>query len=112
VGDIESMSHLPVGGRESAAKRREKIFVRELETSRRKNNPRQAYLLKGWEIQPMGKARQAGALYEGKTPCSSQENPKVAGSVDRKVFGFEQRKGNVRVETPLMLGEERESLRG
>jgi len=60
----------------------------------------------------MKKARQAGALYEGKEPSSSQENPRVAGSVDRKIFGFEQRKGNVRVEMPLMLGEERESLRG
>jgi len=60
----------------------------------------------------MKKARQAGALYEGKQPNSSQKNPKVAGSVDRKVFGFEQRKGDVRVETPLMLGEKRECLRG
>lgn len=60
----------------------------------------------------MKKAKQAGALYEGKPPNSSQQNPKVAGSVDRKVFGFEQRKGDVRVEMPLMLGEEGESLRG
>lgn len=60
----------------------------------------------------MRKAKQAGALHEGKSPISSQMNPKVAGSVDRKVFGFEQRKGDVRVETPLMLGEEWESLRG
>lgn len=60
----------------------------------------------------MEKATQAGALYEGKPPNSPQKNPRVAGSVDRKVFGFEQRKGDVRVEMPLMLGGEWESLRG
>jgi hypothetical protein len=46
----------------------------------------------------MEKARQAGALYEGREPNSSQKDPKVAGSVDRKVFGFEQRKGDAKGE--------------
>jgi len=60
----------------------------------------------------MTKARQAGALYEGRSPSSPQRNPKVGGSVNRKVFGIQQRKGYLEVEMTFKSGGDRESLRG
>lgn len=60
----------------------------------------------------MIKARQAGALYEGRTPGSLQRDPKVDDSVDRKVFGIQQRKGNLKAEMTFKTGRGRESLRG
>lgn len=60
----------------------------------------------------MTKARRAGALYEGRSPSFLQRNPKVEGSVNRKIFGNQQRKGCLEVEMTSKSGRNRESLRG
>jgi hypothetical protein len=43
--------------------------------SRGKNSPRQVHLFKRWETQSVGKAIQAGALFGGREPSRSGEEP-------------------------------------
>jgi hypothetical protein len=69
------VSHLPLGGRESAAKRRPSVPVREQKPSRGKNSPRRVHLSKRWDTQSVEKAKQAGAPFGGREPSRFGEKP-------------------------------------
>jgi hypothetical protein len=48
------------------------------------------------DLNPVRKARRAGALYEGRKPADGQRNPEVRCQVRREAFRAEGREGNLR----------------
>jgi len=51
---------------------------------------------KRWEIDPVRKARRAGAPYEGREPAVGQRNPEVRALMRREAFKGEGREGDLR----------------
>lgn len=60
----------------------------------------------------MRNARQAGALFGGRSRGHRQKNPEVRDGSDRKVVYVQGREGDKKRETLFLLGRWRESLRG
>jgi hypothetical protein len=90
---------LPVGGRGSAAKTFDWLFVRRDGGGRGKNSPRRVHLSKRLRTQTVGKARRAGALYGGRRRLGERRDPEAPGAHDRKVVGFRRAGGEPRRET-------------